>query len=60
MDRALESLVWERALSRFEYCQMPQEYDGFTHEIDHVIAKKHDGPTVASNLALACFPCNNH
>jgi len=60
MDRTLEDLVWERAQSRCEYCQMPQEYDGFTHEIDLVIAKKHNGPTVARNLVLACFPCNNH
>ncbi len=60
MNPALENLVWERARSRCEYCQMPEEYDGFTHEIDHVIAMKHAGPTVASNLALACFPCNNH
>ena len=59
MDRALEALVWERAQSRCEYCQMPQEHDGFTHEIDHAITKKHGGPTVASNLVLACFPCNN-
>lgn len=56
----LEHLVWERAHFRCEYCQIPQEFDGFTHEIDHVIAKKHGGPTVAANLALACFPCNNH
>src|SRR5947209_8228687 len=60
MDRELEDLVWERAHSRCEYCQMPQEHDGFTHEIDHAIAKKHGGPTVAGNLVLACFPCNNH
>ena len=40
MDRNLEALVWERAESRCEYCQMPQEYDGFVHEIDHAIAKK--------------------
>jgi HNH endonuclease len=39
---------------------MPQEFDGFQHEIDHVIARKHHGPTVARNLVLACFPCNNH
>jgi hypothetical protein len=25
-----------------------------THEIDHVIAEKHGGPTEAGNLALAC------
>jgi hypothetical protein len=60
MDRTLEELVWERARSRCEYCLMPQEYDGFTHEIDHVIAVKHGGRAAAGNLALACFPCNNH
>ncbi|HEX3148171.1 MAG TPA: HNH endonuclease signature motif containing protein [Gemmataceae bacterium] len=60
MDHAVESLVWGRALSRCEYCQMPQKFDGFTHEIDHVIARKHRGRTIAANLALACFPCNNH
>src|ERR1700722_11165444 len=60
MDSTLEALVWERAHSQCEYCQMSQEYDGFTHEIDHIIALKHTGPTVAANLALACFPCNNH
>ncbi len=60
MDRTLEDLIWERAQTLCEYCQMPQEYDGFTREIDHVIAIKHGGEAVASNLALACFPCNNH
>jgi hypothetical protein len=60
MRRQLEKLVWERARSRCEYCQMPQEFDGFTHEIDHAISKKHGGLTVAGNLVLACFPCNNH
>ena len=56
MDRALEELVWARADSCCEYCQMPQQYDGFSHEIDHAIAKKHGGATVAGNLVLACFP----
>jgi hypothetical protein len=60
MERELEELIWQRAGSRCEYCLMPQEYDGFTHEIDHVIARKHGGPTAAGNLVLACFPCNNH
>lgn len=60
MDPTLEALVWERADSRCEYCRMPQKYDGFLHEIDHVLAKKHGGRASAGNLALACFPCNNH
>jgi len=34
---------------------MPQYLDDATFEIDHILAKKHHGPTVASNLALSCF-----
>ncbi|MBI3822191.1 MAG: HNH endonuclease [Planctomycetes bacterium] len=60
MDRQLAELVRQRAKSCCEYCQMPQEWDGFTHEIDHMIAQKHHGLTLAGNLVLACFPCNNH
>jgi hypothetical protein len=60
MHRELKELVWERARSQCEYCQMPQEFDGLTHEIDHAISKKHGGLTMAGNLVLACFPCNNH
>jgi hypothetical protein len=29
-----------------------------THAIDHIVAEKHGGPTVASNLALSCAICN--
>ncbi len=39
---------------------MPQEYDDSPFEIDHIIARKHDGPTVAGNLALSCFHDNSH
>ncbi len=60
MKRAVENFVRQRAQFRCEYCQMPQAYDGFTHEIDHIIAQKHHGVDDASNLCLACFPCNNH
>lgn len=60
MDRALEELVWRRARFQCEYCQMPQEHDDFGHQIDHVVARKHGGPTAPGNLALACFPCNNY
>jgi hypothetical protein len=31
-----------------------------TFEVDHVIARKHGGPTVAGNLALTCFFCNSY
>jgi len=60
MERALENLVWRRAGRRCEYCLVEQEHDPLPFEIDHVIARKHRGPTQAGNLCLACFACNNH
>jgi hypothetical protein len=60
MDRALEELVWRRAGGRCEYCQVSQEHDELSFEIDHIIARKHRGPTRASNLCPACFACNHH
>lgn len=60
MDDGLFDLVWRRSKACCEYCRMPQLYDELPFEIDHVIAKQHDGQTVASNLALACFADNHH
>jgi hypothetical protein len=37
---------------------MPQALDELTFEVDHLVAKFHGGKTIASNLALSCFPCN--
>jgi hypothetical protein len=59
MDAALIRQVWQRAGSRCEYCRMHQDHDEATFEIDHIIARKHGGPTVARNLALSCFWCNS-
>ena len=59
MDAALERLVWRRARSRCEYCRMRQDHDDSAFEIDHIIARKHHGATVAGNLALSCFHCNS-
>jgi HNH endonuclease len=59
MDAALSRLVWQRAKGRCEYCQMPQAADDDPFEIDHIIARKHSGPTVASNLCLSCLYCNS-
>jgi HNH endonuclease len=59
MDAALVRQVWQRASRCCEYCRMPQAYDETPFEIDHVIAKKHGGHTVASNLSLSCFYCNS-
>ena len=60
MDAALVQQVWQRAGHCCEYCRVPQDCDDNPFEIDHVIAKKHGGPTVAGNLALSCFHDNSH
>jgi hypothetical protein len=60
MNQTLEQLVRERARENCEYCQLPQQYTSTFHQMDHIIAIKHRGPTIASNLALACLACNNH
>jgi hypothetical protein len=60
MKPSLERQVWARANSRCEYCQISQEQDAASFEIDHVIAVSHAGPTRADNLALACFLDNSY
>jgi len=60
MNSALEQLVWRRAKARCEYCQLPQSFSPLPHAIDHIIARQHDGPTKAENLALACFFSNSY
>jgi HNH endonuclease len=59
MDAALSRLVWQRAKGRCEYCQMPQAADDDPFELDHIIPRKHSGPSVASNLCLSCLYCNS-
>ena len=60
MDTTLEQLVWQRARSRCEYCQLPQSFSPLTHAIDHIIARKHHGLTQADNLALFAAPEPRH
>jgi hypothetical protein len=37
---------------------MPQALFPLPFQIDHIVAEKHGGATVANNLALACPHCN--
>ncbi len=60
MARIIDEFVRKRAGGCCEYCQVPQVFDRLPFHIDHVIARKHRGPSRASNLCLACFACNNH
>ena len=60
ISSALRQLVIERAKGLCEYCLMHQDFSTYSHEVDHIIALKHGGNTIAENLALACLPCNRH
>jgi 5-methylcytosine-specific restriction endonuclease McrA len=52
--------VRERAGRRCEYCRKPEGVSAYAHQVEHVIAVKHDGPSTLDNLAWACFQCNNY
>jgi hypothetical protein len=56
----LRRLVVERAGGRCEYCLLHSDDAFFSHEIDHIHARKHGGETEEANLCLSCFDCNRH
>ncbi len=58
VNASLARQVRERAGNRCEYCRMGQVFERSTYEIDHIISRKHRGPTTAGNLALSCAHCN--
>jgi HNH endonuclease len=60
VDDALIELVWSRAGGACEYCLMPQSLYPAPFQIDHIIARQHDGLTVPGNLALSCLHCNSY
>ena len=60
VSSALRRQVYERAGRCCEYCLMPESAVFAPHELDHIIAQKHGGPTRADNLALSCTLCNKH
>lgn len=60
MEAGLEQLVWQHAEHRCEYCHIPAAISLLPFQIDHIIAVKHGGLTVAANRALSCERCNSH
>jgi hypothetical protein len=58
MDRKLEEEIRARAQGLCEYCQFPEALSELRHVLDHIIARQHEGQTVAENLALCCGRCN--
>ncbi len=58
MDR-FRALVRRRARLRCEYCRLPEAVSPIgPFQLEHIVARKHKGPTSLSNLALACDRCN--
>jgi len=55
---ALRIFVRRRAKRRCEYCLLHDTDATVPHEPDHIIARKHRGPTAADNLAWACAAGN--
>ena len=58
---AMRRLVIDRAKDKCEYCLIHQGDVPFSHQIEHPIPLKHNGPPfVSENLALACLECNRY
>jgi HNH endonuclease len=55
---SLRQLVFDRANGLCEYCLFPEALSAGVHQVDHMIAEKHRGPTDESNLVLSCSTCN--
>ncbi|BAZ53445.1 hypothetical protein NIES4103_61210 [Nostoc sp. NIES-4103] len=60
ISASLRRLVVDRAQGKCEYCLIQQNFSIYSHEIDHVVAVKHGGKTVADNLVLSCLSCNRY
>ncbi len=50
--------IAERARGRCEYCLLHETDAAFTHQVDHILSRKHGGGSSAENLAYACMICN--
>jgi len=58
ISETLRRIVIARAAGCCEYCLTPSKFALIPHQVDHVVAEKHGGATIAENLALACVVCN--
>ncbi len=50
--------VRERAQGRCEYCLVPERDSLIRHQLDHILARKHEGTSGTANLAYCCAICN--
>jgi hypothetical protein len=59
LSRKLRRAVAQRAGFLCEYCHLRQDLCPESFEIDHIIPRAVEGPTILENLCLACPVCNN-
>ncbi|HOY20082.1 MAG TPA: HNH endonuclease [Haliscomenobacter sp.] len=60
INKALLTLVFERAGNLCEYCKSMVEYSNQPFAIEHIIPLIKGGKTQEENLALSCDGCNGH
>jgi hypothetical protein len=61
ISNELRRQIIARAAGCCEYCLLPASVAFLLpHEVDHVIAEKHNGATELENLAYTCWRCNRH
>ena len=48
---ALRAVVAQRANGRCEYCLIDEQDTGFPHQVDHIVSRKHGGPSTLENPA---------
>lgn len=53
-------LVVDRARGCCEYCRSQSRFSPQSFSVEHISPRYTGGPTVESNLALACQGCNSH
>lgn len=60
ISASMRRMVSHRAKGCCEYCLIPEAFALSSHQVDHIIAEKHSGETIESNLALSCSICNKY
>src|SRR5881227_2101409 len=59
VSERLRRLIAERAYHVCEYCLIHEDDMFWGCQVDHIISRKHGGPTEMGNMAWACASCNN-
>lgn len=56
----LRRQVVDRAGNCCEYCLLGQDDYPFAFHVEHILAEKHRGQSIESNLCLSCPVCNRY